>query len=509
MKMQSLAVETITVILDGLDLRDLLVCRQVCRLLADIVDNVEYLQYKIALIIHGMQDGPPSHLSTACRYAKLRQFQICFQVPESRLNSSAMSYASPPGRLLFIQLPSRIRGVYEVRWTLDFGLFGFPVQSYALDPAQDLLLAAVINRDHMASAEIHVRSLSTGAVHPCAATPKLLAAAYRHNDQVESLSIHDDTVAWMVVFEDNWDESSTVQLWNWKTGDMVLSLHGQYPDEYPRSLYILDAQHLILSYPHRLLIFHFSIDATQVLQPGGQDYICCMFLPETTDDGSVDNDTAVLEYSPATSGCRPGIPFKDATPDPLITVRLRTTGQEFEKSFIFLLTSTVLSCVRKAADDAAAVHSAWSAWGSTGARMVIVPLWPMLVRECSIFGSKALVVSLDSGTLMRPGPLHIHLLDFNVLSTRHEAQGFVSDVELTPETSSVAAPWTIERGRFKNVITTSLPCHESKWDLRLAHGYLTGVELFEDGFVVKACPPISSRLDTDPDIMRSVLESRP
>jgi len=78
-----------------------------------------------------------------------------------------------PDALEFVQLPSSIRRVEVKQWRLDFSSFGFSTYHYAVDTAQDLIVAAKYIHD--LPGEIHLRSMRSGEAHPLATQPVLSA----------------------------------------------------------------------------------------------------------------------------------------------------------------------------------------------------------------------------------------------------------------------------------------------------------------------------------------------
>ena len=123
-----------------------------------MVDGVESLQYKIALFASGMQDGPPSNLSTAERFARLKLYQDAWRsagtpptqvltiprhIPEFisfRLYGNVLCYLTNAA-FNFIRLPSRTRVIEQMRWSLQYADIGYSRDDiYALDPSQNLLV---------------------------------------------------------------------------------------------------------------------------------------------------------------------------------------------------------------------------------------------------------------------------------------------------------------------------------------------------------------------------------
>ena len=134
----------------------------------EIVDGVESLQYKIALAVAQMQDGPLGNVPTAERLQVLEKYQrawanvdvsteadisIVPQMDDDDLSNEAViegSVFAQRGLGLtavdFVQLPSKIRRIEESRWSIDDATLGFQPIIYTSDPAQDLLVAVALER---------------------------------------------------------------------------------------------------------------------------------------------------------------------------------------------------------------------------------------------------------------------------------------------------------------------------------------------------------------------------
>jgi hypothetical protein len=98
-----------------------------------------------------MVDGPPGQLSTSERLSLLRSYEATwknlewndhtsFPVPEGRLwelYGNVWAHSRGDKGIVFVQLPSRLRGIPIRRWTLDFD---FTIRDFGIDPSQDLLV---------------------------------------------------------------------------------------------------------------------------------------------------------------------------------------------------------------------------------------------------------------------------------------------------------------------------------------------------------------------------------
>lgn len=69
--------------------------------------------------------------------------------------------------------------------------------------------------------ELHLRSLSTGSVHPSASLPYLSGVEHSSRQEVRELRIRGDVVGWFVMYPPYTEDRSSTQLWHWKSGQMV------------------------------------------------------------------------------------------------------------------------------------------------------------------------------------------------------------------------------------------------------------------------------------------------
>lgn len=140
---------------------------KVCRLFLELVEQSIQLQYKLELALAGMEDEPSCNLSFATKLEKLRALQESWRdlklspgpsIPFTEhglwsFSGGLYAAVNPAGDLNFVQIPCRIRGTEERRWTIDGTDIGIPVTYMRIDQAQDLLvlLEAVEDRTNTRS----------------------------------------------------------------------------------------------------------------------------------------------------------------------------------------------------------------------------------------------------------------------------------------------------------------------------------------------------------------------
>ncbi|KAI0047066.1 hypothetical protein FA95DRAFT_1572778 [Auriscalpium vulgare] len=183
-RLLSLPVELSTKVLQNLDLLALLACRLTCRTLKTLVDSSPSLQYQVALSRVGMRDNPYSAHTTNERIKSLAEYTDAWKhlrwtehtvlTSESEairvwaVYDSIAAFVSN-GRIVFHQLPSRLREIAAKRWEV---VFPFRVEDFGFEPLQDVLIVLERDLQHVGHT-LHVRSLSTGDDHPLSRKPWL------------------------------------------------------------------------------------------------------------------------------------------------------------------------------------------------------------------------------------------------------------------------------------------------------------------------------------------------
>ncbi|KAH9947003.1 hypothetical protein B0H21DRAFT_857166, partial [Amylocystis lapponica] len=392
--LQDLSVEVITPILDGLAVRDLLLCRQVSRYLLEVIDGSERLQYKIDLAVAGMIDGPPSALCTAERRRMLREHQKAWDSLEfsvqptlsipvlhdplpayypGRIFGNVLWYYTSTG-LRFIQLPSRIRGTEEKRWTIDYSATpGFTVSKFAMDPAQDLLV--VLERQpQTARAQIRILCMSNGTAHPAAVSAFLYQDGSFGDGLYSELQTQGDAVGWLI-FSNMSQPRTSIQVWNWKTGDWVWDLPVDRQVHLylvPQDFSFLDDNHMIVLYERRLAVYEFDTRATTTTKTTSKDFVVSLDVPIRTDSQVMGMSMYPRASSSAGSHGHPDTPFERFPSDSLIVIEINFEAQTlYDTSWLlFVPASTIRACVARARKDAKARDLKWQAWGSQGARIM-------------------------------------------------------------------------------------------------------------------------------------------
>jgi len=118
------------------------------------------------------------------------------------------SSTSRVGELLLLRFPSEARGIPSKLWHLD--LSGYRVEALCADDSQDLVVFSSLWT-------IHIRTLSSGCVHPLASTSGTIHSASIFGGF--NLHIYGDRI---LVLGNSSGLSGLV--WDWKTGAQVAKI---------------------------------------------------------------------------------------------------------------------------------------------------------------------------------------------------------------------------------------------------------------------------------------------
>ena len=221
------------------------------------MDTTTSLRYIVELGATGMCDGPPGAVGSAERLRKLEGSRaawkssawsqpVGFPNPEKvypyrlALSGNLVVFDGPGdgrslqgygGKFLLLRFPSEARGISEQLWYLDLDCER--IETKALDDSQDLiifswLVANVESRSltrlmgFSSLPHIHVRTLSSGCIHPLSSTFGLIDSGTNSTEYEKfSLCIHDDRLAFMASVP---GRQSHVLVWDWKTGNQVANI---------------------------------------------------------------------------------------------------------------------------------------------------------------------------------------------------------------------------------------------------------------------------------------------
>ncbi|KIO34644.1 hypothetical protein M407DRAFT_16612 [Tulasnella calospora MUT 4182] len=267
MRFSSLPTELIIHILALNSFRDILVCREVCRELRNIVDDSLELQYTIELRCGSYIDGSNGQLTKTSleeRYRKLVELEegwktLRFPIDQTKIFSGPSSIYELYGGLYVrgVRSESFLDGTGSLEVTrFPSALAPCPGQAWdhfletscrdlGLEPGSDLMV--LINNKERNTWEISLRTLSSNRPHPDACNPSLDHTTRNLNSWMSfTISILGDQLAVMFTPFDDQDPTRAGELvvWNWKTGLTRTILHG--PFKYPTSFTFISPNVLMI-----------------------------------------------------------------------------------------------------------------------------------------------------------------------------------------------------------------------------------------------------------------------
>ncbi|EPQ51210.1 hypothetical protein GLOTRDRAFT_133091 [Gloeophyllum trabeum ATCC 11539] len=145
-----------------MNLKSLIICREVCRGFKDLIDADLRLQYHIALDAAGMENGPPSWMDIKERKDRLQSYVSRWQgfvwqqgtllpplpgpILHWVIDSGVIGRFYDAGNgvygMHFSRLPARSRNIIQKGWQI--GNIGHNATAFCLDPSQDLLVVAEV-----------------------------------------------------------------------------------------------------------------------------------------------------------------------------------------------------------------------------------------------------------------------------------------------------------------------------------------------------------------------------
>ncbi|KAH9946939.1 hypothetical protein B0H21DRAFT_740933 [Amylocystis lapponica] len=508
MRLQSLSVEVMTLILDILLVKDMLACKLVCRFLSRVIDASDYLQYKIELAAADMADGPAGGLTAPERRNMLMRYQKAWRevtfssrptltIPSDKddptgIISGDVFLQVKPKSLRLIQLPSRTKRKEERRWSIDTAALGFSVEKIAMDPSQDLLV--VVNEAGESEAPIHLLTLASGAPHPSAALAVLRSAEPADNASIREIRIHGDAVGWMVFAGEDEGDFSSVQLWNWKTGDLVWNTRVEYPEPLPLAFTFLDDTHLVLSYDCRLVVHAFDAHAASVSASASVPLVSLDLPPLLDEDDNVEVLSVAFEPpagNPTHPARTPGTPFARPAASALLLVciTLQSTADRAARFLLFVPTHALRTRLLDAPADPKAHSVPWARWGPQSTRLLEVP-YGHSSEEWSAHGAHGARGVVAAWADFGARELCVRVLEFAPLLLRSEMLEGPAPKEEKEGRGRVAyatdaEPWTVRaEDCFAEAVQTRVVCRQSRWFVSVPEGDVRDVRLYEDGLVL-------------------------
>ncbi|KAI9056374.1 hypothetical protein FKP32DRAFT_1639392 [Trametes sanguinea] len=511
--------ELLTSILLALDLSTLVRCRQICRLLKDIIDEDVRLQYKIELAASGLEDGTHNTLTVAERLRMLQTRNEAWdnlawtareEIPMLQggvweLYGGVLGQGEGARTLVFKQLPSTLRGIEGRQWRIED--VGVNIRDFGMDPAQDLLII-IENRADGAGVicSVHLRSLATGQPHPSAPRPAVLSHSTHRGRFSYTIQISEDYVAVLMTSGD--EDHSELLIWNWKTSQRRLYITGSELSSFA----FLTSQYILLtSLPTMELdnnnVFHgddprlFVIDLERMsdrheIDFSDLDWMCAFHYPALGENFATISMSIRSDPAPNwTPNAAHKVPFHVARQDRLFVITLWVVqGNMHILPFISLVPSwTFLDCIRTLSPGETQRIFDWHEWGPTGSRLIPAPPTHTSVWVCYVYGL-TFALSIRQGTQRG-----IVAFDFNQHAVRRvQAQEERERAEMGPQA------WATQQGSrrklvqaddrvfhppsvFKDEVRTSLPYilrKTAQFAPEEGEGHFDAVMISEDSLIL-------------------------
>ncbi|KAG2072912.1 hypothetical protein BDR04DRAFT_372100 [Suillus decipiens] len=477
----SLSSEVINRILSNLDWRSLLRLRLVCKCLRSAIDESIPAQYAIELAVAGMEDGARSQLTTASRLALLKERNTCWDelkwgetrdLPPLQFDimwgfcGGIFAHSGPPGALRLYRLPSQYRNIKPDSWRL-------PILSdaddFAIDPAQDLL--AIVEKPVLITTHnntkshvrirIHLRSVTTGQVHPSVIDG--IRIIHHHLDvqcHLVDLSLQISGNFLGVLFAAQGEGSiPELTVWNWKKGELILT---RSSSEIATFAFLTSSLMLVGTVKNetnskvaepRLFVLDVSKPST-IKVTLTSDYVCVFGFPSF--DRTVSPVDIVIRSDPS-PGWKPNpeshIPFSITRERQLFLITAQVEEKKKHVSYdLFAPANTLLSHVTALPPQTSRCVINWDTWGPTGTRF-LKSLPHSQIWTGYVFGSKfILLVTSPRGATGQPSQT-IQMWDFNHLAMKRAAAlGFEKEHVRRVNDATV-----VKDKVFVKTIRTSLP----------------------------------------------------
>ncbi|CAL1702758.1 unnamed protein product [Somion occarium] len=491
LQFMDLPTELLLQILGQLSYKDILRCRQSCKHLDTITRTDANILYKIQLGLNGLQDGPSTSLKVHDRLRILAEYQAGWD--DLRFGPMRIVAMSTHGvwelvrnvlaqrnrnSLVFVQLPSAVRGIDERLWTLDS--IQRDIRDFAMDPTQNLLCILETSQTEV---HIHLRTLNAGDAHPLASNARI---SYVQEISYWSYSIRICSGYLAILFPAS--PVSNLCVWNWTSGRLHLEISGQI-----LAYSFLTDHHIVLIRRHsaaELLVIDLRSVSPKGTPVDEVDYICSFRFPAlkpdaTVDYGEIRSDPPFsfsTEHGPAT-------PFHLASGERLFAVFMRgSDSSSVYGSPMFLIPlDSLLPHFYRIPNLAPKLQVEWDKWGPKGTRAIPVSLRHSPVWIRNVYGMRFVDLVTETG-----GDPYVFVADFNQAAFRKASMNeeYVTGartMKLVYEDSTLGWPSQM----FADPVTTSLPYRWGK--VHLPRNYESdnvdydGAMVSEDAIVVVDC----------------------
>ncbi|KAJ3557915.1 hypothetical protein NM688_g1216 [Phlebia brevispora] len=475
-----LPTELLVGILERLPYEDLLSCKAVCRRLYTLVKECTSLQYTAQLAITGMEDNPRNTLSKSDKLIRLKDYRRIWDNlaaedatfykqhvpirdgPAWELTGGVLSQNVGSRAIEFKQLPSRLRGIEEKTWKVEFG---FDIRDFTADPGQDLLV--VVQAMRKKECRVRFLSMSTGQRHR-EARHETVSFERRtiSRPSTHEIRVNGPYVGVLVKEIHTAAGWCHLSVWDWRTAEEVYSV------------------------THRYWSFCFFQDCFLLLAEFTPPEVQSQGSLVVVDLANTDAPPRRLDLLPCLAGatsiynmellCEPGSrwappsgqnpPFHVSREDRLIVLLVHVTDDRLAEDYALtfsMLASKLASYVDKS--SAEKVNIPWCDWGTDTCRATESAFFWEGIWPCCVYGTKH-VVQEDN---------HVVIYDFNPHAIREQLlpgpspNGNVEVVTLRSQ---------LEEQLFEGDIITTLPFRKIKTNLAISE--IDSVMLSEDTIVI-------------------------
>ncbi|KAF9015535.1 hypothetical protein BDQ17DRAFT_1395802 [Cyathus striatus] len=496
----TLPTEILLKILEKLDFFSLIVCKCVCHLLQNIIENTANLQYIIELAVSGSEDGESSNnnLSIAERLQLLKKYQNAWdtelwhdeiKISMQRgglweLYGNILAQNSTRGDLSFVQLPSKLRSIKQQQWVYSQETFKFNIRDFTVDASQDLIALIEtpdthIQNDHSVL-QIHLRTLSTGATHPLAPTCGIVCHTLENSSRQASYSILISRDHIGILINGNLNCENELVILCWKSGELKLNIVGNKV----RCFVFMSSTQILASVLETsdegyileptLHIIDFERESKEVRRIGDVENKFVFRYPELDIDAIVHDMSLRSDPAPLwTSGSKLGVPFQIARNNRIYVTSFWVEVSERMQLFVhFVPHDTLQACIDNILSGEMNDAVDWEHWGPESTRMVKSPSYHSRVYVCYVNGSRYVLPQSTAYRGVKPNsPVQwkcsILLYDFNQLAFRRalldtqqkkEKGKDRSHVPEDGETCFMTEEEVLEGGQlFKEELRTRLP----------------------------------------------------
>ncbi|KAF8898906.1 hypothetical protein BD779DRAFT_1486128 [Infundibulicybe gibba] len=506
-----LPVEILVRILDLVDPRSLLRCRETCSRILLLIDTTEILQFAIELFASGQEYGPSfsNPMLNSSRLDILKQHQAAWgdfkwtheetiPMPSGsrwELVGGVLAHELPNNAITFWKLPSHFRSIQAEKW--DVTGLDFVFCEFGMDPSQDLLIlielplwsGPVINNTY----RIHLRSLTANRPHQLAAPPAVLSCIQEVEDRNTTYVIQVSGDHLAVHFNTRHpDAEGRLVVWNWKSGqvEMIIS------DDAIRAFVFLTERHILVSLLYygvgpSLAILDFMQESKESHTMDEAVQICTFMYPTLGPDVHPVAADIRSDPSPAWRPCSDDVPFRTAGTNRLFSVFLWIRARHYVHCVLLCVPlSTFTSCLGLQETEGKDIFD-WEAWGPRGTRMMINPDHYPDVCPCCVHGTRYAAIETFGNNDLR---IAVDILDFNQLAIRRElrnARDTPSRLLRNPNfhlgldrMAYVTSETVIRNNIFRDEVRTSLPYRVRAFTLDSTYIPQCAVMCSEDGVVV-------------------------